>query len=307
MTRYCLSGYMAIGYKAPTFLIPYFSRRDTNEVFVQELDGKFRIGAFLPVRLGRYVQIHDSLYVERSEGDEGVLAFQRADGTVCAGTANDLASLLATESLEQSFARFFAVEALDLVGDKQRLRICRREASQLFADRRIAANWVAREEERSFTGSQHDSHENLRRRLVRERFRDGLASIVQVSRTHFEDSRTKAVCLVSRPHRGPLGIRYWYGYFASSHRYLNDENNAFVILGCIGRNIGYALPAKMVDRRLEFLYKTKRTSGDYWHLELVERNGAMWLRLPRRHLDLKVDKYAFLLPPSGDDEASKVK
>ena len=54
------------------------------------------------------------------------------------------------------------------------------------------------------------------------------------------DGQIRAICTLSK--RYPSGAPYWYGYAPQWNAFLDEGKTSFLILGCMDRNVAYAVP-----------------------------------------------------------------
>jgi hypothetical protein len=86
---YKLTGYIDLAPNRPTFLIPVFTKSDTNTPYVQSMDEFCRIDDFFPYYdYERFDFIRESIRsIEADKGQGGVIAFRSHDGEIiCGGT-----------------------------------------------------------------------------------------------------------------------------------------------------------------------------------------------------------------------------
>jgi hypothetical protein len=73
---------------------------------------------------------------------------------------------------------------------------------------------------------------------------------------------------------------FWYAYHPEWDKFLSEGSEGFIVLGCIGKNIAYAIPRAWIHSRLKQMNTTDRESGSYWHVLLhAENDGHLALRL----------------------------
>jgi hypothetical protein len=74
---------------------------------------------------------------------------------------------------------------------------------------------------------------------------------------------------------------YWYGFSPEWHQFLSQARISFLVLGCVDRDVAYAVPGSEIERILGDIH---RTGERHWHLllgenesgslDLILRNGA---------------------------------
>lgn len=91
------------------------------------------------------------------------------------------------------------------------------------------------------------------------------------------DGAIRAVFALSKRHEGPRP-HYWYGHSPERRKFLSKGVSSFVVLGCIDRDVAYAIPNKQIDRVLDRLH---RTGTRHWHVVLGEvEGGGLKLLIP---------------------------
>jgi hypothetical protein len=111
------------------------------------------------------------------------------------------------------------------------------------------------------------------------------------------DGKTRIACAVSKPYEG--GAYYWYAYHPAWKDFLAQGEAAFMVLGCVDRDVAYAVPVRVIDGALEWLHTTVPEGGKkYWHLVLEKaQDGQPVLSLPKKGERLSVAPYATPLQP----------
>lgn len=116
----------------------------------------------------------------------------------------------------------------------------------------------------------------------------------------FEDAAKKlrVICTISKKYeRGDGG--YWYAVHPRNIEFLKDASDGYLILGCMGLDVAYALPLKFVEGLLDELNKTEKEDHYYWHM-IVQLDGD------KRVLNLsKVGKKIDLAPYAFEVASSK--
>lgn len=115
-----------------------------------------------------------------------------------------------------------------------------------------------------------------------------------VSKRSSVDGSVRAVVAVSKLYedRG-----HWYAYHPDWVAYLSDADRGYVLLGCMERDAGYAIPRDVFHPLLDALNVTTRPDGKFhWHIHLAERNGRLQLLLPKIESSLSLDPYRLEAP-----------
>jgi hypothetical protein len=70
---------------------------------------------------------------------------------------------------------------------------------------------------------------------------------------------------------------YWYGYHRAWEKFLSEEIESYLILGCVDDNLAIALPHKWLQSRLQQFHITQQSPEKmYWHLHLRRIQAGQW-------------------------------
>lgn len=78
----------------------------------------------------------------------------------------------------------------------------------------------------------------------------------------------RVACTISKRYRATY--RYWYAYHPPWDEFLAAGNSGYFVLGCVDKDVAFALPHKWIHEKLPGLHVTHRDDGDYWHVHLFE-------------------------------------
>jgi hypothetical protein len=85
---------------------------------------------------------------------------------------------------------------------------------------------------------------------------------------------------------------YWYAYHPHWDDYLTGAQEAFLVLGCMDLDYGFAMPRQTIRSVLDALNITVRPDGErYWHLHLTESEAGLGLLLPKRAETLPLTQF----------------
>jgi len=89
---------------------------------------------------------------------------------------------------------------------------------------------------------------------------------------------------VSKRYTKKGGASYWYAYHPQWREFLEQAERGFIVLGCMDRDEGFAIPVNDFHPLLSSLHTTEKEDGSfYWHLHLHEDDsGKVFLNLPKR-------------------------
>lgn len=124
--------------------------------------------------------------------------------------------------------------------------------------------------------------------------RESVKLIVEtVAKRRSADASMRAVVAISKRYEDRGAFPYWYAYHPDWDAYLADAERGFLLLGCMDRDVGYAIPREVLLPLLDALNTTIRadTGKSHWHIHLVERNEGLALLLPKTETTLNVEPY----------------
>lgn len=114
-----------------------------------------------------------------------------------------------------------------------------------------------------------------------------------VAKRRSADGTVRAVVAISKRYEDRGAFPYWYAYLPDWDAYLAHAERGFLLLGCMDREFGYAVPRDVLLPLLDALNTTTRadTGKSHWHIHLVERNEGLALLLPKTETTLNVEPY----------------
>ena len=127
-------------------------------------------------------------------------------------------------------------------------------------------------------------------------WRENLDLIAEtVAKRRSADGNLRAVVAISKRYEDRGAFPYWYASHPDWDAYLADAERSFLLLGCMDREDGYAIPRQVLQPLLEALNTTVRadTGKSHWHIHLVERNEGLAMLLPKTETTLNVEPYRF--------------
>lgn len=114
----------------------------------------------------------------------------------------------------------------------------------------------------------------LRKRIVHAFGKQESSDLIAKGRALYRDvgNSIRICCSISK--RYPRGT-YWYAYHPRWDHFLAEGDRGFFILGCVGREVAYALPRAFMQNVLDELYTTqiRDKAKMYWHVHLEEGHG----------------------------------
>jgi hypothetical protein len=137
----------------------------------------------------------------------------------------------------------------------------------------------------------------LRKRIVHAFGKQVGSDLIAKSRTLYHDmgNAIRVCCAISKRH--PRGT-YWYAYHPHWDHFLSEGERGFFVLGCVDREVAYALPRSFMQNILHELYTTEmKDSGKmYWHIHLEEGPAdEMFFLVGKVGQKARISTYGFAL------------
>jgi hypothetical protein len=143
-----------------------------------------------------------------------------------------------------------------------------------------------------------------RRQLVEALSRREALPLSAESTAKHRSARDEVRCVVAvSKHYTERGrFPYWYGYRPDWHTYLGAAEKGYLLLGCMDRDEGFAVPVDVLEAHLPLLATSVAKDGPvrHWHIHLVERRGGLALLLPKSDEVLELNSYLLPLKVAAD-------
>lgn len=156
MIDFLLSGIFAPIYGNSSFLIPFFTNKHSNEVFVQDLDEQYMIKRFMKANPESFRDTHFRTNgTVKKVGQPGILAYRIDGSEIRIGELEDIKQKVQNERLDLSPSMFFNLDAYTFIGDEEKALIAIEKACRLFQVRKFAHFWENTEKSVVETGIFH--------------------------------------------------------------------------------------------------------------------------------------------------------
>ncbi len=112
-------------------------------------------------------------------------------------------------------------------------------------------------------------------------------------RTQFEssDGNSRLGLAVSKHYNKPGQQNYWYAYHPHIEAYLSGSKSGYFVLGMMDRDAVYMIPVSEMEKYKKELSTTTKDSRNYWHINLYDINGVIYLSLPKKGTKVSLEKY----------------
>lgn len=106
----------------------------------------------------------------------------------------------------------------------------------------------------------------------------------------------RVACTISKRYRKSHSVPYWYAYHPNWDEFLRDGARSYLILGCMDRDLAFAIPRDIIKSHLDDLNTTESDGAVYWHIHLQEiSSNKISILLPKKRSQLPLDPYLLKL------------
>ncbi len=122
--------------------------------------------------------------------------------------------------------------------------------------------------------------------------------LIKKSRASYwnSDREFRVACSVSKRYPAP-GDPYWFGYQSKWREFISASKTGFFVLGCMDLDIAFAIPASVMETKLEDLGTTVRSNAMWWHIVVREmENGGYQIICSKTGNHLDLSPYLIRLP-----------
>lgn len=107
----------------------------------------------------------------------------------------------------------------------------------------------------------------------------------------------RVACTISKRYPKNPSVPYWYAYHPNWDEFLREGARAFLILGCMDRDVAFTIPRDIIKSQLESLNTSREADGEvmYWHIHLQQDENEISLLLPKRRSQLSLMPYQLKL------------
>jgi hypothetical protein len=123
------------------------------------------------------------------------------------------------------------------------------------------------------------------------------ANLIKKSRALYwnPSKNVRVVCTISKRYSKNPSVPYWYAYHPNWDEFLKDASRSYLILGCMDRDVAFAIPRDVIQSCVDSLNTTTESGGKtYWHIHLQESpTGEIALLLPKKNLRFRSNLIRF--------------
>ena len=122
------------------------------------------------------------------------------------------------------------------------------------------------------------------------------APLIKKSRALFwnADHAKRIVCTMSKRYTKKGAYPYWYAYHPDWDHWLEEGDEAYLVLGCMDLAEAFAIPRNVLQEILPYLNTTEMESGKvYWHIHITRNAAGKYeIIVPKRDENLLISSYA---------------
>ena len=133
----------------------------------------------------------------------------------------------------------------------------------------------------------------MRELIVSSFFASKNAKPEAITVVSFEDASKKlrAICTISKQYKRDDG--HWFAVHPRQIEFLKEASASYLILGCMGITVAFALPLGFVESLLKDLNKTEKSDRHYWHMMVQPEGSKRVLNLSKVGKKIDLAPYAF--------------
>lgn len=140
-----------------------------------------------------------------------------------------------------------------------------------------------------------DAIRQKREQIIRSINRQRGVNLTKVTRALYSDAAAEIRIASGMSKRyTSQTVKYWYAFHPSWQNFLNASNQSYFVLGCLDKQFTYLIPFEVLNALLPRLNTTQKGDKLYWHIHLVERDGEVWLVIPKAD-NVSIEQYAIPL------------
>jgi hypothetical protein len=104
--------------------------------------------------------------------------------------------------------------------------------------------------------------------------------LVKKSRASYwsSDREFRVACSVSKRY-APPGDPYWFGYQEKWRDFIRQSKVGLFVLGCMDLDIAFAIPASVMETKLDDLGTTVRPKAKWWHIVVREAENCEYIMI----------------------------
>lgn len=133
-----------------------------------------------------------------------------------------------------------------------------------------------------------------RNELLRRFFEGRALGYRRVSRSMYigDQKNVRVACTISKRYDRDYQP-YWYAFHPTWLEFMEQATDGFLLLGCMDRDKGIALPLQLVKSKLDSFNQTENPSRRYWHIALQMDDGSVFLNMSRTGERIPLSSYEF--------------
>lgn len=108
-----------------------------------------------------------------------------------------------------------------------------------------------------------------------------------------DQTNVRVVCSISKRYARDYQP-YWYAFHPEWLNFLEEGSKGYLVLGCMDRHEGYAIPVEVIRSKLDKLNRTEKDEGRYyWHIALLVDETGLNINMSKTGEKLSLKEFAF--------------
>lgn len=110
------------------------------------------------------------------------------------------------------------------------------------------------------------------------------------------DKSFRVASSISKRYPETSGDPYWFGYQQAWREFIRQSPKGYFVLGCMDLDVAFAIPASVMETKLNDLGTTVRPKAMWWHIVLKENDDGTYSLKSRTGNHLSLEPFKFHLP-----------
>ena len=135
--------------------------------------------------------------------------------------------------------------------------------------------------------------DDVRQNLILAIAKKRKTTFIKKTRAQFwsPDRSDRITTTISKKYESGQLVTYWYAYHPSWDRFLEEDPNSELGLGCVDLDFGFSIPRHKLADQLQYLNQSTGKGEPYWHLHIRKSGDKYLLLLPKNEDDLDLSPY----------------
>jgi len=107
-----------------------------------------------------------------------------------------------------------------------------------------------------------------------------------------QEKNIRVACTISKRYERDYQP-YWYAFHQTWLDFFEKGAECYLILGCMDRSEGFAIPLDVIKEKLDSLNRTEKGDRSYWHITLQLDDESVYLNMTKTAERLHLTQFAF--------------